>query len=181
MSNKAFKEIYAQRWAEVRGKAMTEQNIFSVIDEWEELLEEAAKRNFTKWRLVNTKTGFKTEINQLKSWVSRRLAWMDTQFDAIPAPILSMTEGSALPGFNLGVRAQSDEVYFTLDGTDPRLPNGKLNPLAKRLGQAEAEVIIPKGSEWRYLDTGIAQDKTCLLYTSPSPRDQRGSRMPSSA
>ena len=26
-------------------------------------------------------------------------------------------------------------------------------------------------------ETGI----TCLLYTSPSPRDQRGSRMPSSA
>ena len=25
------------------------------------------------------------------------------------------------------------------------------------------------------------QDGTCLLYTSPSPRDQRGSRMPSSA
>ena len=24
-------------------------------------------------------------------------------------------------------------------------------------------------------------DITCLLYTSPSPRDQRGSRMPSSA
>ena len=24
-------------------------------------------------------------------------------------------------------------------------------------------------------------DQTCLLYTSPSPRDQRGSRMPSSA
>ena len=27
----------------------------------------------------------------------------------------------------------------------------------------------------------IAQVETCLLYTSPSPRDQRGSRMPSSA
>ena len=25
------------------------------------------------------------------------------------------------------------------------------------------------------------QDYVCLLYTSPSPRDQRGSRMPSSA
>ena len=24
-------------------------------------------------------------------------------------------------------------------------------------------------------------DNSCLLYTSPSPRDQRGSRMPSSA
>ena len=26
-----------------------------------------------------------------------------------------------------------------------------------------------------------AQDQRCLLYTSPSPRDQRGARMPSSA
>ena len=26
-----------------------------------------------------------------------------------------------------------------------------------------------------------ADIRTCLLYTSPSPRDQRGSRMPSSA
>ena len=30
-----------------------------------------------------------------------------------------------------------------------------------------------------YAVTGDAQ--VCLLYTSPSPRDQRGSRMPSSA
>ena len=31
------------------------------------------------------------------------------------------------------------------------------------------------------LTTDDEQLKTCLLYTSPSPRDQRGSRMPSSA
>ena len=29
--------------------------------------------------------------------------------------------------------------------------------------------------------TGADQYAACLLYTSPSPRDQRGSRMPSSA
>ena len=33
------------------------------------------------------------------------------------------------------------------------------------------ELVIPK----------IALNKVCLLYTSPSPRDQRGSRMPCSA
>ena len=31
-----------------------------------------------------------------------------------------------------------------------------------------------------HLDGSMAGD-VCLLYTSPSPRDQRGSRMPSSA
>ena len=30
-------------------------------------------------------------------------------------------------------------------------------------------------------DLANAKVKDCLLYTSPSPRDQRGSRMPSSA
>ena len=31
------------------------------------------------------------------------------------------------------------------------------------------------------VSTNITQHRICLLYTSPSPRDQRGSRMPSSA
>ena len=32
-----------------------------------------------------------------------------------------------------------------------------------------------------YDNSGIDQNKFCLLYTSPSPRDMRRSRMPSSA
>ena len=44
--------------------------------------------------------------------------------------------------------------------------------------------FYPPGAQWLYLTGDIynvndLQD--CLLYTSPSPRDQRGSRMPSSA
>ena len=33
----------------------------------------------------------------------------------------------------------------------------------------------------RYFDKIADLARSCLLYTSPSPRDQRGSRMPSSA
>ena len=40
-----------------------------------------------------------------------------------------------------------------------------------------AEGIFPNGSEARVKLNSFP----CLLYTSPSPRDQRGSRMPSSA
>ena len=44
-----------------------------------------------------------------------------------------------------------------------------------------------KETETKYFATNMftvfkeMADKYCLLYTSPSPRDQRGSRMPSSA
>ena len=38
------------------------------------------------------------------------------------------------------------------------------------------------GPEVKELELKLAQfGQACLLYTSPSPRDQRGSRMPSSA
>ena len=45
---------------------------------------------------------------------------------------------------------------------------------------------FPGFSKWGFdlayiFDTSNSKIGTCLLYTSPSPRDQRGSRMPSSA
>ena len=43
--------------------------------------------------------------------------------------------------------------------------------------QVEA-ISVLKGDPWSRNPPAI---KACLLYTSPSPRDQRGSRMPSSA
>ena len=51
--------------------------------------------------------------------------------------------------------------------------------LAKRY---QGEVISGDSMQvYRTLDIGTAKVMPCLLYTSPSPRDQRGSRMPSSA
>ena len=42
----------------------------------------------------------------------------------------------------------------------------------------QLEALMPKG----YAALDVMEDHlSCLLYTSPSPRDQRGSRMPSSA
>ena len=48
----------------------------------------------------------------------------------------------------------------------------------------EGLLRIPAVQRTRWLARGAAsaaESDPCLLYTSPSPRDQRGSRMPSSA
>ena len=52
----------------------------------------------------------------------------------------------------------------------------KLNGLTQAIERWEAKVVSSHVllGEWD-------QCTICLLYTSPSPRDQRGSRMPSSA
>ena len=48
-------------------------------------------------------------------------------------------------------------------------PAGTVRYLRELKAQAEVEFVLIKANH------------DCLLYTSPSPRDQRGSRMPSSA
>ena len=42
-------------------------------------------------------------------------------------------------------------------------------------------VASAKQKEGKYVNLIVKMDKSCLLYTSPSPRDRQKSRMPSSA
>ena len=55
----------------------------------------------------------------------------------------------------------------------------------KPLTNTEVKQAKPKDKVYSLSDGGGLQLRVkpngCLLYTSPSPRDQRGSRMPSSA
>ena len=56
------------------------------------------------------------------------------------------------------------------------------NQNLKKVSDKEAEEAFKTILAWMGEDPnreGLLE--TCLLYTSPSPRDQRGSRMPSSA
>ena len=48
----------------------------------------------------------------------------------------------------------------------------------ERLGQMGDVVKVKPGYARNFL---LPEGKACLLYTSPSPRDRYGSRMPSSA
>ena len=59
---------------------------------------------------------------------------------------------------------------------EARSPKGK-SPLAEAAGV----IRIDESDNRRKLVLVRDDGEDCLLYTSPSPRDQRGSRMPSSA
>ena len=73
----------------------------------------------------------------------------------------------------------------------PKLHNSifKISGMKFRKIERRLDEIICKDAETRIKDfildfvkeNGEQNDTSCLLYTSPSPRDQRGSRMPSSA
>ena len=70
-------------------------------------------------------------------------------------------------------------VYQKLDKS--KLPKLKNMDAALMDGAAAYDADNAHSVIYMWGTTGIGYNVGCLLYTSPSPRDQRGSRMPSSA
>ena len=76
--------------------------------------------------------------------------------------------------------ARQDGIWPSLYKDDAgfiRSGNGFRDRFAKAQAKAEAVMAAWKNDEWFYCGVILS----CLLYTSPSPRDKRQSRMPSSA
>ena len=73
-------------------------------------------------------------------------------------------------------------IGVKISGTGSYLPD-------KILTNKDLEKFVDTSDEWITTRTGIkerriasdTQSTSCLLYTSPSPRDRQKSRMPSSA
>jgi hypothetical protein len=126
-----FMQRAIDRWGELRRSIFATQTILARVDEMATQLNEAQARNFRRWPILGRRVNpndfvgntYDEEIKWMKQWIQKRLAWIDNQFIAPPA--LSHADG------NLALRAPSGKIYYTLDGTDPRLPGGAVSPKAK--------------------------------------------------
>ena len=54
----------------------------------------------------------------------------DSLYPSLAAPAYNQFGGAITAGFNLKISAASGSIYYTLDGSDPRLPGGALSPTA---------------------------------------------------
>ena len=76
--------------------------------------------------------------------------------------------GEVTPGASLTFSADNT-IYYTTDGTDPRLTGGGINPNAIAFDASNTTTtVIPYGSEWNYLDDGSNQGSA---WRSPSFND----------
>ncbi len=65
-------------------------------------------------------------------------------YPSINAPIFNRHGGRIEEGFVLTMHTQLGTIYYTLDGTDPRLPGGGISSAAHESAQASETVLVPE-------------------------------------
>ena len=80
-------------------------------------------------------------------------------YSRIEVPVVIPYNGELKQGKDLLILSTEEEVYYTVDGTDPRMPGGELRPSSTRFQGNRTDPISPEitligeKSVWRYAST----------------------------
>ena len=138
-----FMQAYVDQYQKLRLNEMSVENMHAILDGFAAEISEAAVRNFERWSDRAPNGGrfagdlgrtWEGEVAHHKGWLKARVEWWDTQFAS--RPNLSAPGGIVADGFELTMESADGPVYYTLDGSDPRLPGG---------GISESAVLFPGG------------------------------------
>ena len=166
-----FEQAWIDRWAELRDGAFADSNIQGAVDAYAAELAEAQARNFTRWSDKPPRGGsHAAEVAILKDWLTQHTAWIDGRF--LPRPVLTPGTGQVTGGAAVAVSVGGRNCYFTTDGSDPRLPGGKVSPSATVLPNGSGIAInTPSEIVIRAYDAGTwgaPKQETYVLHTPAS-------------
>jgi hypothetical protein len=142
-----FRQRYADRWTALRQRQLSTPALLGEIDEKAALLDESQRRNFSRWQILGSyvwpnwfiASTWAEEIVWMKGWLSARLLWIDGTF--VRPPIPNHPGGLVDPGLELVFSAPADTIWYTTDGSDPRLPGGSVSPSAIAHGGAPVRTL----------------------------------------
>ncbi|YCM42747.1 CotH kinase family protein [Verrucomicrobiaceae bacterium 227] len=163
-----FSLAYRDRYFQIRQTQWDTPTLMAEIDAVAtELSSEATAREFARWPTLGTNTyanapgyqnrlTYQSEVDALKTFLSERFEWMDSQFD--PPPVFSIPGGEVMSGTELAIStAGPGVIHYTLDGSDPSAnpspPSIYESPLLlTHSAWVKARVRMPTG-EWGALAT----------------------------
>jgi hypothetical protein len=123
-----FWQSWVDRWQELRRTHFAVTNMDALIDRLAGELREAQPREYARWSLQPRGGSYQSEVDLMKHWLASRVDFIDGQL--VPMPRFSLPGGALAPGsgatLTLSTRTNAS-IYYTLDGSDPRLAQGGIS------------------------------------------------------
>ena len=132
-----YRIMLADRWFEHRKVVTNTALTMEHIDQTVALITEAMGRSINKYGFPGSGGNYAGEVALFKNWITNRLNHLDGEFAgrfAKEPPIFSRSGGYVDQGQDLYISLPSGgsgTVYYTLNGEDPRLEGGGINPNAE--------------------------------------------------
>ncbi|MFM7100562.1 MAG: CotH kinase family protein, partial [Verrucomicrobiota bacterium] len=125
-----FHQRYIDRYHELRRAQFSTTNLWRLADALSGQVRQAHPRELSRWGVQPRGGSYTAEIARMKTWLSNRVSFMDSQFVAPPTP---GTPGGTVPRGHLFTLSAPTNValWYTLDGSDPRLPGGAVSGAAR--------------------------------------------------
>jgi hypothetical protein len=158
-----FNQRLFDRWAELRRETITPEKLLARMDAIRSQLQESQARNIRRWPVLgrqitpNEYDGptFDAEVNWMKIWAKDRLAWLDQQMPRPPKASRPPGRVAAGTKVTLSPGGTSGEIYYTLDGADPRAKGGATSNAARKYDgaitiQKETRLMarLRRGQNW---------------------------------
>lgn len=140
-----FWQAWIDRYEALRTGVLSTNHIFAAIDTLAAQARPQQPREVSRWPSMTTpRSGYVSsagygytfpgtyqgEINFLKQWYTDRLNFMDTNF--LARPVFNNASGVFLKGDTLSLTApNAGTLYYTTNGTDPRLRGGSISSDAR--------------------------------------------------
>lgn len=125
-----FWQAWVDRWQELRETHFALTNLHGLVDRLADEVRQAQPREYAKWRVVLRGGSYQSEVNLMKNWLSNRVDFIDRQLTQPPR--LGSHGGRVEPGHMLTIAGPTGAtIYYTMDGTDPRAPQGGVSANAR--------------------------------------------------
>jgi hypothetical protein len=125
-----FWQKWIDRWQELRRDRFALTNINAKVDSWANIVRQEQPREQAKWGVTPRGGSYQSEVNLMKSWLSNRINFIDTNF--LARPLFNNEGGVVSAGFQVTLNGPPGAtIYYTLDGSEPRSPGGAIAPTAQ--------------------------------------------------
>ncbi len=153
------------------GGALTPARNIARLNELAKAMERPFIVESARWNYRTPATWLSSKNAIISSWFPTRTAAALAQlrgagfFPTLAAPLFSQRGGPVAAGTRINLTSPTGTVYYTTDGSDPRLSGGALSPAAIQVPNGlTTESVVPSDASWRWFtnDVGLGASDVAL-------------------
>jgi hypothetical protein len=175
-SDPVFFNRFAKRWNEVKKTVFKIPRVSAILDSVVTLTNDARIRNFTKWDIIGqyvwpnrtVESTYEGEVQVLKSWLSNRINWLNTNIPATYSDISWLTPDLTGISFGTGNKAKISAKIFYNNNLNVDSVTFVSSSDTLKLQSSNDSLTLSASGTGKFVIKGVAWYNNKMVSVSPA-------------